>query len=248
MQDLLTPIAGIPGVAGAALFDDDDRCVAAALHPPLDEALIERAMRTLRQALVVLNVSFDSETTWSGLFLRCEGGHVIVKRVEGHTVLVVGEPSLNVAMINVGLNVAAMSLRGGRLGRGTEPRGLLGPRPGQGSQPIPAQTPPPGDFLDPRAARTVGYSSGSSGGAEVAAASVVPRATLELVLRALARHLGPAARAVIQAELVAIGVVPQAVPLACYSDLIDQVARHIPEAGGRTAFLIEAELAGIHAR
>jgi hypothetical protein len=251
MTEALAPIAGIPGVTGAAVFADDDRCLAAALQPPYDELLVERAMRTLRQALLTLNVSFDSEATWSGLFLRCDGGHLVVKRTGDHTVLVFGDTSLNVAMVNVGLNVAALKLR---TASGVPAPYTAG---GLGSQPVPAHL----DFLDPRAALTVGYGQAtvaggsplaplpvtpeSASGAVAPAAGMVPRSLLEQVLRALARPLGPAARTVLRDELVGLGLAPLAVPLASYSDLVDQLAQRIQDPARRAAFIVEAELAGI---
>jgi hypothetical protein len=253
LRDALAPIAGIPGVTGAAVFGDGDRCLAAALQPPYEELLVERAMRTLRQALLTLNVSFDSAETWSGLFLRCDGGHLVVKRSGEHTLLVFGDASLNVAMVNVGLNVAALKLRAAS--------GVPAPYTagGLGSQPVASH-----DFLDPRAALTVGYgqaviATGSPAAplplsppaaiaGEVApAAGMVPRALLEQVLRALARTLGPSARDMLRDELVGLGLAPQAVPLASFSDLVDQLALRVQDPGRRAAFLVEAELAAIAA-
>jgi predicted regulator of Ras-like GTPase activity (Roadblock/LC7/MglB family) len=250
MTEALAPLAGIPGVTGAAVFADDDRCLAAALQPPYDEALVERAMRTLRHALLTLNVSFDSEATWSGLFLRCDGGHLVVKRAGEHTILVLGDVGLNVAMVNVGLDVAALKLR---MASGVPAPYTAG---GLGSQPVAGP-----DFLDPRAARTVGYGQAPiAAGSPVAplamadrlaeitpAAGMVPAGLLEQVLRALARYLGTAARAAIQEELIDLGLAPHAVPLASYSDLVDQLARRIQDPARRTAFLVEAELLGIGA-
>jgi predicted regulator of Ras-like GTPase activity (Roadblock/LC7/MglB family) len=247
MTEALAPIAGIPGVAGAAVFADDDRCLAAALQPPYDEALVERAMRTLRHALLTLNVSFDSEATWSGLFLRCDGGHLVVKRAGEHTILVLGDLGLNVAMVNVGLDVAALKLR---VASGVPAPYTAG---GLGSQPVASP-----DFLDPRTARTVGYgqapiAAGSPVApamadrvAEVApAAGMVPAGLLDQVLRALARYLGATARAAVHEELIGLGLAPHAVPLASYSDLVDQLAHRIQDPARRTAFVIEAELVGI---
>jgi hypothetical protein len=252
LRDALAPIASIPGVTGAAVFGDGDRCLAAALQPPYEELLVERAMRTLRQALLTLNVSFDSAATWSGLFLRCDGGHLVVKRSGDHTLLVFGDASLNVAMVNVGLNVAALKLRAAS--------GVPAPYTagGLGSQPVTSH-----DFLDPRAALTVGYgqaaiATGSPAAplplapaaiaGEVApAAGMVPRALLEQVLRALARTLGPSARDMLRDELVGLGLAPQAVPLASFSDLVDQLALRVQDPGRRAAFLVEAELAAIAA-
>jgi hypothetical protein len=241
MREALTPIAGIPGVIGTALLSADDRCLTSALMPPYEEMLIERVMRGLRHALVTLNVTLDSEQTWSGLYLRCDGGHLLVRRIGEMVMLVFGQPTMNVAMVNVGLNVAAMKLRVGE-GSGVVP---TPPRPAApaGSGPIPRTSSQriPMPVRSAASGPVMGWSAAST-----TAAGVVPRTTLDVVLRALAKQIGASAQTVMLDELVALGLAPNNVPFASYTTMIDRLAQHVGEPGRRTAIVIEAELAGIH--
>lgn len=259
MREALTPIAGIPGVIGAALFAADDRCVVSALIPPYEDVLVERVMRTLRQALITLNVTLDSEATWSGLFLRCDGGHLVLRRIGEMVMLVFGHPTMNVAMVNVGLNVAALKLQvaaGSGLAQAPVPAAPMGsgPIPRAASQttttsrgvPVAIPPAPSGPTAGSAARGTQPTPSFGWPTAPATAAGAVPRATLEQVLRALARHLGPPAQVMMLDELVALGFAPNTVPFASYSELIDRLAAHVPDQERRTAFLFEAELVGIH--
>ncbi|MEZ4367851.1 MAG: hypothetical protein R2939_16465 [Kofleriaceae bacterium] len=269
MMDVLAPIAGIPGVIGAAVFTSDDRCLAAMLHPPYEEVLVQRTMRALRQALMVLNASFDSEDSWSGMFLRCDGGHLVIKRVDDHALLVFGQPAMSVAMVNVGLNVAAIKLRAAPAPASASPAAAAPPPPPR--QPPPPSVPPwptPGSGSIPRSPTSLSQGvpmqpmsgSGSIPGAgtsmlswpnqvgEQPAVGVLSRTTVEQLLRLMAKHVGPGAKVVMRDELVALGLAPTAVPFSSFSDLVDQLARHIQDASRRNAFMIEAELIGLHAR
>ena len=109
MSNALIGLNQIPGVIGSAIFNAQDECVVHMLPAPYDPDLLAKVMAELRNALNVL-MFLDENATWSAIVTRYESGYLVVRNIQGLTIVVLAQPSLNPAMLSVGFNVAALKL------------------------------------------------------------------------------------------------------------------------------------------
>jgi len=131
MSNALIGLNQIPGVIGSAIFNAQDECVVHMMPTPFDPELLGRAMAELRNSLNVL-AYLDENATWSAIVVRYEGGYLVVRSIQGLTIVVLAQPTLNPAMLSVGFNVAALKL---------EKEGV--PPPLHVPLPLPLPPPPP---------------------------------------------------------------------------------------------------------
>jgi len=109
MSNALIGLNQIPGVIGSAIFNAQDECVVHMMPEQFDPDLLGRAMAELRNSLNVL-AYLDENATWSAIVVRYEGGYMVVRSIQGLTIVVLAQPTLNPAMLSVGFNVAALKL------------------------------------------------------------------------------------------------------------------------------------------
>jgi predicted regulator of Ras-like GTPase activity (Roadblock/LC7/MglB family) len=131
MSNALIGLNQIPGVIGSAIFNAQDECVVHMMPAPFDPDLLGKAMAELRNSLNVL-AYLDENATWSAIVVRYERGYVVVRSIQGLTIVVLAQPTLNPAMLSVGFNVAALKL---------EKEGV--PPPLHVPLPLPLPPPPP---------------------------------------------------------------------------------------------------------
>jgi hypothetical protein len=129
MSNALIGLNQIPGVIGSAIFNGQDECVVHMMPAPFDPDLLGRVMVELRNSLNILTY-LDENATWSAIVIRYEGGYLVVRSLQGLTIIVLAQPTLNPAMLSVGFNVAALKL---------EKEGVPPPL----NMPLPLPLPPP---------------------------------------------------------------------------------------------------------
>lgn len=110
MSNALQALNQIPGVIGSVIFNQQDECVVSMMPPPYEPMLLSQVMQELRNALNVLNYLADS-ASWGAIVIRFDAGYLVVRNVNGMTVMVIAQPTLNPAMLSVGFNVAALKLQ-----------------------------------------------------------------------------------------------------------------------------------------
>jgi hypothetical protein len=143
VNTVLAGVNAIPGVLGSAIFDGNDHCVAAVMPHPYDVGLLTQVMGELRNTLQVLTY-LEYGDNWSGLVARFDAGYLIVRNVAGMTVLVLTQPSLNLAMLSVGFNVAALKLQKMAMAQAQAQQPVYGgPSQQMYAQPDPNQSAPP---------------------------------------------------------------------------------------------------------
>ncbi len=109
MSNALIGLNQIPGVIGSAIFNGQDECVVHMMPTPFDPEPLGRVMAELRNSLNIL-AYLDENATWSAIVIRYEGGYLVVRSLQGLTIVVLAQPTLNPAMLSVGFNVAALKL------------------------------------------------------------------------------------------------------------------------------------------
>jgi predicted regulator of Ras-like GTPase activity (Roadblock/LC7/MglB family) len=109
MSNALVGLNQIPGVIGSAIFNAQDECVVHMMPAPFDPELLGKVMAEIRNTLNIL-AYLDENATWSAIVIRYEGGYLVVRSVQGLTIVVLAQPTLNPAMLSVGFNVAALKL------------------------------------------------------------------------------------------------------------------------------------------
>lgn len=235
MSGILAGINAIPGVIGSIIFDSSDQCLEHELPPPYEPVLIAGVLAEVHNAASMLGALDGSP--WQAFAFRFESGYLLVRCIDDVTLLVLAEPSINLAMLNVGFTVAtlkivqraapaaaaatsAASSQSGRVAASKQPRLSVS---ASGQQRL---SPSPQVFSD-------------SGG--VASADAVPRAQMDSLLQALARHVGPMAKIMIKEDLAKMGAAVSTLGLSQYDDFIRLLAMRVTEGSERKEFLAEVE-------
>src|SRR5262249_62197142 len=84
-------------------------CVVHMMPAPFDPELLGRVMAEIRNSLNIL-AYLDENATWTAIVIRYEGGYLVVRSLQGLTIVVLAQSTLNPAMLSVGFNVAALQL------------------------------------------------------------------------------------------------------------------------------------------
>lgn len=108
MDELLARLCEVPGVLGAAIFQNQ-KCLAHRLTPPHEPVLLEEALSQLSR----MGDALESLEGMSGnrtLFLRFQEGQLIVSHVNEACLVVLASNKTQAAVLSVGLNVAQLKL------------------------------------------------------------------------------------------------------------------------------------------
>ena len=128
MSAMLSGINAIPEVVGSALFGPRDS-IEVMMPAPYDEPLLlAKVMAELRATVELLESLGTSR--WNGFVIRYETHTLVVRHIDGLIFVVLAGASVNLTMLNVGFNVAALKMQ--------KPIG----QPASGSGPINAPTNP----------------------------------------------------------------------------------------------------------
>ncbi len=120
-HELLANLAKVPGVIACAAFDGQGRCLAEVLPPPFERAILEAALDSVDRAVAALRPD-GSPSGASLVVLAGSHGQLAVRFIGEAGLISVVEPTINMAMLSVAMNVVAS-----RLGESTPGPRLRGP-------------------------------------------------------------------------------------------------------------------------
>lgn len=260
MQESMQKITSVPGVLGAAVFDESGACLGHALRPPYEAILLTEILLQLRDVYDNYLALAESAEI-NSLIGAFEGGHLIIRRHQTQTLIVLASETVNLAMLGVSINIAQLKLN--RIGE-QQPQpamahGSQPPRPparaferAAAPPPQPPPLPPPRPSVSTSQSlrvpargsfdSQVGISWSSDDiGQQKPPPDAVGLGVMRHVLKALARRIGAVdARAILDEELRTIGATPATVRASDFTDIIHSVASRMPSADDREAFIADA--------
>ena len=250
MRAIVEALSKVPGVIGCAILDSDRTPLESILQPPYDPVLCAEVVRLVHDASVNY-ASLGGEEALSACVM-CADGYVVVRIVSGYSLVVLAARECNVAMVGAGSGVATLKLQ--RLvsakaapARPAVPAQVLAPQPVAAARPAATsprytrENPPPLPNRDASTSGSVSMSmSMSVSWSEIdphAPADAIGLRVMRHVLKSLMRQIGRQSKIVLENELSRIGATPSSVRAHQFTDLIMRVAKSIPNADGRTAFI-----------
>ena len=256
MQTALQSLIQVPGVSGAAVFDLSGDCLAESLEPPYEPILLAEVVSRLRE--VYDNYVALDDAAGKAVALVFEEGHLLIRSLDNITVVAIASRVANLAMLGVALNVAGLKLS--RAAASRAPADEIVPQPSApppqpiaavahgdpyvGGAPSPAASPPPLPAGLATGSTNTGNSVSVSWTAERLDVPAPPDAVglrvMRHVLKSLMRQIGREGKPVLEEELYRIGATPATVTGSQFTDLIMAVARRIPNAAARDAFMSDA--------
>jgi hypothetical protein len=224
MQNALAGITRIKGVRGFGVFDARGACVAHQMPAPYESILLKCAIDELRGAFDA--VKCLEESGMDSFIGRFTLGNVVLKPIANHTVLILTDPDLNMAALNVGLKVASLKLEPGESGQ-------ISTRIEAGATSA--------IHFSPNASVSSSLSLGSPLNESRIPANAISIAVMSELTQLLAVRIGPMAKLALKGALTSMGLHPRAVSPSQFDDLVALVARKIPDAGARQGFTIAAQ-------
>lgn len=243
MSVLLGRLASIPGVSACAIFNPNGECIAEDLKPPYESVLFSAADRQLREAWEVF--TFLDETKPDLIVAKFEFGYLAIRRASGHTIFIVAEPTVNMAMINVGVNVAVLRLAEGGESPMSNSRGVaISTQSFRGSPS--SGGPGSGASGGVSGGTSLGTKSGlswtspSGGGTLVIPPDAVGEQVIKELVMVLTKYVGPFAKVMVKEELKGLGADQRTLRRAAWRDLLEAIVRGIPQQEQREAFMLAA--------
>lgn len=263
-QELLGGLRQVPGVIGAAVFAETGECLHESLPPPYDVGLVASV---LDQVYTAFDIFTASEQTLGECSLVLSGtdGQLVVRQVEGDVLFCITDPSTNMAMLNVAMNVVAARLKRpeqasvGRFGASDQSLRAVGtsPTPPGGMPAVSMPTPPGGMPAVPMSIPPGGLGGAiltPPGGMPAVPMSIPPaswpdlprpadcvnRNALRDLLELMRHYFGPAAKLILKQELTQRGQSADTIPRNTWTDFIASLATRIPTIDRRDAFLTQA--------
>jgi hypothetical protein len=237
MIDGLTNLAATSGVRGVLVFDQDDNCLASVLHPPYEPHFIVDAMRRLFTALDVF--ASLREGRLSDVSLCCEGGGIVARCAEPHTIVALTEPKTNPNLLGVAMNVVVMNLQ--KLSGPARPVAPVPSRVGASRSGV-LDSRTHASFSGLGSSRMV--TTGGSAAEIDIPPDAIPRARILLILEVYRQFMGPAAKVVFKQELESLGVTSRTLRQEQLTDFLKRLARHLPGLERQQQFIHAAQLAG----
>lgn len=247
---MLGRLASIPGVSACAIFTGNGECIAEDLKPPYESVLFNSANNHLREAWEVF--AFLDNSKPELIVAKFEFGYLAIRRASGHSIVIVAEPTVNMAMINVGMNVAVLRLAEGEGSasakisvpqsqsqpniRGSNP-GHTGTGTGTGSGVNSAINALRGNS----GPQGLSWTSPSGGGTLVIPPDAVGEQVVGELVTMLSKYVGPFAKVMVKEELKGLGAHPRTLRRAAWRDLLDAIVRGIPQQEQREAFIADAK-------
>lgn len=231
MKDILEKLCSIQGVVGCAVYDGSDNCLAHAAPEVFEPILFTRVIGELQEAFNLYR-SIEASASLSTFIARFEDGYLDVRWVNGHAILTMAKPSVNTAMLNVGLNAAALKLSKVLAGE---------PVPASGSGVV-VKTPPPLPSVGD--SRRMGSGLSISPGSrpdQLVPPDAVGLSVVNALVKLLAQEVGPFAKVHVKNELAKLGVSAQTVGRGQFLDLIGMVAKKIPDVAKQRDFVAAAK-------
>ncbi|MFT3927048.1 MAG: hypothetical protein QM778_31165 [Myxococcales bacterium] len=204
------------GVRGVALFDGAGRCVTNNLPAPYEAILLTEVTRRLASSFDIFGSLNDGRV--DGFFANCEGGGILLRRLDSYTVLALTTPDVNITMLHVALNVLALNLAR------AEPSSVLA----SGKAPEVSRSLTQGADLTSR-------SSGAYG--EQVPPDAVGKALVVQMLGVYVNYTGPAAKVLFKQQLAALGVTARTLRHGQFNDFLTRLAAKIPNPERQQSFI-----------
>jgi predicted regulator of Ras-like GTPase activity (Roadblock/LC7/MglB family) len=188
MSAMLSGINAIPEVIGSALFGARDACVEVMMPAPYNEPLLlGRVMAEVRATVELLESLGTSR--WHGFVVRYETHTLVVRHVDGMIFVVLAGANVNLTMLNVGFNVAALKMQ---KPIGQSPSGQMNvpTNPGSGSAQVEALAKALAKYLGPMAKLILKEELNRVGGAQ----------QIDALVAALSQRLDAGKRAAFAAD------------------------------------------------
>lgn len=210
----LATVTATQGVRGVVVFDAGGSCIESDLPPAYDLAKMRDLLHRVDGAGDVFSSLGDGPV--SAFALACEGGTVIVRRAGGHTVLTLADPSVNVNLLNVALNVLVLNLE----------------RMSQSQVELDTEL-----LTAPAEVRSVRRSSQAP---ELIPPDALGRPVVLRLLEVFTSYMGPAARMVLRQQLDTLGASTRTLRESQYDSLVLALATRIPSPVRKDEFLAAA--------
>ena len=208
MSALVANLTSVPGVRGAAVFDQAGVCVEHRLMPSVSPT---DAGQILQQVLVGLDAyEFLERGLFRYAMAKFADGVIGVLRTDHYQAIAFADADINPSLLTVALG--ALEVKLGRMSDGVS-ASLI---PSE-SLPIPPAEP-------------VSYDS-------LPASELVPIQVLRDAIDALAECVGPVARLLVQEQVAALGLQTADIPRSMWTSLIENLAREVPNPEDRRRFL-----------
>jgi hypothetical protein len=237
MNEILDVLMRIPGVSGAALFNQQGECVLSQLIAPFEPILIKKIVSEVGGVFQMMRYLDDSEPQF--LVLHLDEVVVAVRKIQDLTLVALATSTTNSTMLSVGFNVVYLKILDHGIANFELAAGT-GPRPGIGSQ-----SPPRASGGMP-AAVPIAHSEGTAIGSarlgmsdsgELVAPDFIGEDLVQRLVKALARQLGPAARVVFKQQVKHIGLTVGTITPSNLSTVVDALLLRVTDVGKREAFL-----------
>lgn len=209
MTRLLANLLTVPGVRGAAVYDHQGACLEHRLEAPLEPSAVGEVLEGL---LVGLEAYEHLERAPFRFAMARHGQGVVgIVRTLSHRAIALATSAVNPSLLTVAFG--ALEVKLGRLNNASVP-GALNPNlswPPASIDSTEVESLPPGDL--------------------------VSGLTMQTTLDALAERLGPMARLLVREHLTAMGLPPASVPRTLWPQLVENLAREIPDEHERRTFV-----------
>lgn len=207
MNEAFQTLSKTDGVVGVVVFDDHGGCLVSEMPAPYEPILLFEVLKRFWSAFAAFS-SLDNGAVTS-FCLDCEEGSVVVRRVDHHWVLALTHSEVNMAMLNVAMNVVVLNMsRSGQPSSGTQ-------RAARASS-------------DSLSRSIITQSMSSDAGDQEIPPDAVDRALLQQLVVIYQEYMGPAAKAVLKQQLAALGVTSRTLRRGQFGDLTARLASKIP--------------------
>lgn len=107
MEASLTSLFELEGVRGAFVFDQKGQVIRAKTHPIYDQDLLRKASQSLEKSIESLQTHHGD---WDSILVHYAEGKLILRNLGPMALAVIADASINLAFVNVAVNVAVKKL------------------------------------------------------------------------------------------------------------------------------------------
>ncbi len=225
---LLTNLANIPSVSGAAIFDHHGTCLEYELAPPYELILLESVRETLDSTRGFVS-TLDGSAKPQTFIGRYQHGLLFARWDESFVILLMAAANANVPLLTVGLNAAALKMKAA-LSDSMSDSSLASM-----SDSHPAMSAQHQMMSSSQTGGSVNYSVTGQSRVPVPGAVGVP--VIKQLIKLLAHHIGPVARVIVKRELRGLGTNAVSLMPTQYGDLVSLSGRSIADPVRRKAFI-----------
>jgi predicted regulator of Ras-like GTPase activity (Roadblock/LC7/MglB family) len=107
MEASLTSLFELDGVRGTFIFDQKGQIVRAKTHPIYDQELLRKASQSLEKSIESLQTHHGD---WESVLVHFSEGKLLLRNLGPMALAVIADSSINLAFVNVAVNVAVKKL------------------------------------------------------------------------------------------------------------------------------------------